>query len=1015
MQRISAGVNDHEKRKTNERGDSMKKVACSLFLSHRELAVSILFWLTVSLLACPLEVFASGAVYNSVIQRAEIMEYGLYEADRLGRIEGAETSMGSLAVANKESVRLIDKTTRIPAEIGRHFGIGHVIHGEPHNARVKYTIKVFTPGLKKPPDPGPQLYSPQDVRIPKEQSSTTTQNLEQWSSYANLNKPAYDFFVFEHEWELVPGTWTFQVWYRDEMLAEQSFDIYSVPKNELNPNVSPTVRKVVEYMSSPECNDCLRAVYMVKVLGNEAAAATPYLIKNLYNYSTDSQTAFDCGCAKETPAALASIGEPAIAPLIESLSSNIWTVREGAMKSILLMGKTAIDPIITAARNGRNLDTRRHAVVLLGEFKENAIIVPPLIYLFKNDYFPEIRYAALESLQKLKDPSSISALEEVLDKEMEIGIRAKTAEVLGSFKDERCLNMLIKVYRKKDEERAVREAALIALALNHNPQKVSPIIKETMQQLVPYEKISILQAISESNNKTYIGILVQSLKDVDMRVREAAMEALIKNKASGEVLKTELSSGNNNFRIPALIELSRRGEPFALKLLPELLVDRKLNNRLDAALILAKKRDSRAFETLMQIARLNEHGSAGLAIRGLGMLGDKRALGFIQESTSHQNSYIVQAALEALGEMSYPGSISHLIKYIAEEPPARTDYTYLARNSLIKLGEQSVAALIDALKVSRGRQLNRVSNEFNNVVQGVGRKSIPYLADAIKFPVIYVKQSAAEALSLFKNAEAASILVSVLSDKKLQRDVQSYLIRIGAPAVKSVLPLLKAKDPNVKLSAAIILGTLGEKSALKPLLKALKDERIRRSAIEPLGGIKHTRAINALIKLLKNDDKYVRRAATQALGTIGHKQAVQPLLELFGREEDHNQRVCILEALGKIGDNRAMPIILAFLHDERSQSRITATEALLRIASPSSAVALLETLTDKESIVRDNSYKALKKITGVDCGLYPDAWRLWMDRNKLPQTVEHEEERTSFFQQILDFISDIFWNIWMWF
>ncbi|MBI5633975.1 MAG: DUF3859 domain-containing protein [Nitrospirae bacterium] len=968
------------------------------------LAGPILSWITLFLLACPSTGFTRSFTDDSVvIHGVEIIEYGLYEADRLGRINEENTSLGSITVLNEETVRLAERTTRIRAEVGKKFGIRYIFHGVPNKAYIEHTIRVITPGLNKPSDPGPSSNLPQNGRAPNRQSAAMSQTTEQWTSHATLEQPAYDFFGFEYEWELVPGTWTFQIWYKNRMLAEQSFEVYPAAAKGLALGVSQPVKKVLEYMTSSECINCLRAVYMVKVLGKEASPALPYLINALSSYSKDNQTAFDCGCAKEAPAAIAAIGGAAVAPLIDNLASNLWTVREGATKALLLLGETAIEPLITTARSGRNLDTRRCALQLLGEFKEDRRIVPPLIELLKTDYFPEIRYAALEALQQFKDPSVMIAAEEVVNNGKDAGIRSKAAELLGGFREQRAVERLIETYQKKVEDYQVREAALKSLVHNHDPLKVAPFVNELLRERDPLKRVTLLQTISASDDMNYATILGRHLVDPDIRVREVAVEGLIKIKTSGDILRPALSSADHKVRIPALFELARRGEPAALNILPELLRDSNSRNRLEAAMILAQKKDNRAFEPLMEIARFKDSEAAATAIRGLGILGDKRALDLIRQAANQENLRIVQAALEALGMMSYPEAITYLIDYIAADHIPSLDYTYAARDSLIKLGEQSVIALISSLRTAGGRRLLRIRNEFKYVVKAVGRASFPHLANAIKSPIIEVKKNTAEALSLFRESDAASILVTALFDREIRHDIERYLRYIGQPSVKSLLHLTDEKNEDVRFSALTILGALGEKNALKPLIKALDNDKQRISAIEALGGIKEPKAVKALLPFLKDENANFRMQAVSSLGLIGDKIAIAPLVDMLGSENDHNAQAHIIEALGNLHARTASQNIIVFLKNENGQMRITAARSLLNIAAPDSAAALVEALDDQESIARDYAYSALKKITQADCGIYPDAWRLWLERNAIPEPAETQQDEMGILEYIAQF------------
>jgi HEAT repeat protein len=102
---------------------------------------------------------------------------------------------------------------------------------------------------------------------------------------------------------------------------------------------------------------------------------------------------------------------------------------------------------------------------------------------------------------------------------------------------------------------------------------------------------------------------------------------------------------------------------------------------------------------------------------------------------------------------------------------------------------------------------------------------------------------------------------------------------------------------------------------------------------------------------------------------------------------------------------------MPFLKDENRQTRITAAEALCRIAAPNSAEALVAALSDPEHVVRDYAYKTLRKMTRVDCGIYPDAWELWLGRNKIFEPPLIKEEEKGFLERIFLFLAEVFQQI----
>jgi len=79
--------------------------------------------------------------------------------------------------------------------------------------------------------------------------------------------------------------------------------------------------------------------------------------------------------------------------------------------------------------------------------------------------------------------------------------------------------------------------------------------------------------------------------------------------------------------------------------------------------------------------------------------------------------------------------------------------------------------------------------------------------------------------------------------------------------------------------------------AVEPLIQALEHEnwKVRRTAAVALGRMKSEKAVEPLIKILKEDDaKLVVMAAAVALGEIGDERAIEPLLDVLTERKDYN-------------------------------------------------------------------------------------------------------------------------------
>jgi len=91
---------------------------------------------------------------------------------------------------------------------------------------------------------------------------------------------------------------------------------------------------------------------------------------------------------------------------------------------------------------------------------------------------------------------------------------------------------------------------------------------------------------------------------------------------------------------------------------------------------------------------------------------------------------------------------------------------------------------------------------------------------------------------------------------------------------KDIQGLIKAlgydKDLQVRVEAAKALGTIRDKNAVHPLLKALNgpDKDVRLVVVWALGKVGDERAVEPLVKALSDPNEYVRRNAAKALRNL---------------------------------------------------------------------------------------------------------------------------------------------------
>jgi HEAT repeat protein len=167
------------------------------------------------------------------------------------------------------------------------------------------------------------------------------------------------------------------------------------------------------------------------------------------------------------------------------------------------------------------------------------------------------------------------------------------------------------------------------------------------------------------------------------------------------------------------------------------------------------------------------------------------------------------------------------------------------------------------------------------------------------------------------------------------------------------LPMLHAhlgadKQSEVRGAIARLLGQLKDASSVDPLTDALEfgstdsaGNGMNKEIAGALGKIGDQKAVPTLMRLMKARDPYVRIEAINALGMLKATKAVDALIDLAQDDSDQNanflSKKCI-QALGEIGDPKAVPMLVKMMFLERRGVSFYAESsfALFQIGRPAS-------------------------------------------------------------------------------
>ncbi len=151
---------------------------------------------------------ATSAAAVADVQRIEIVEYGIYTADKTA----CKRDDQGIERCQRSKVRHAATTWNIPAQIGVEFGLRYRVVGAPNGERVSVKrIWVL---------PGPGFRPPQPAR--------PIRRLERIDE-ATIGGTTFVSYGFDDRWELVPGPWILEFWYEGRKLDEKRFIIEVKP------------------------------------------------------------------------------------------------------------------------------------------------------------------------------------------------------------------------------------------------------------------------------------------------------------------------------------------------------------------------------------------------------------------------------------------------------------------------------------------------------------------------------------------------------------------------------------------------------------------------------------------------------------------------------------------------------------------------------------------------------------------------------------------------------------------
>ncbi len=169
------------------------------------------------------------------------------------------------------------------------------------------------------------------------------------------------------------------------------------------------------------------------------------------------------------------------------------------------------------------------------------------------------------------------------------------------------------------------------------------------------------------------------------------------------------------------------------------------------------------------------------------------------------------------------------------------------------------------------------------------------------------------------------------------------------PTEAAVIVRQGLTDPSsaVKFTACIVAGK-HRLQVLKPLLRQMvahASQRVLPGVIYALARMGDTRHVSELAVLLENSDPVARANTAMVLGRLGDRSAIG-LLRTDEREPIHAVRLAVTSALARLGYPRAVSSLIALSYSRYAEDHLAALNTCRSLATPVAVNVLLAGLSD---------------------------------------------------------------------
>ena len=614
-----------------------------------------------------------------------------------------------------------------------------------------------------------------------------------------------------------------------------------------------------------------------------------------------------------------------VEPVIHFLEDEDTNLR---IQAALILGqrrdRRAIPALIARLRD-EDVNVRFHVIEALGHLHAAEASEALTEIALERDFF--LAFPAIQALTEIGSTLAAPRLVPLLADEM---LRAPVIEALGHLGDEDVTVPLVQLLNTSDAPTDVITDALAGLYARYQSRygagdHIADLVR---RHVTATGTQKILDAIPQMSADRLAGLT----RVLGWLEGEAVLRAL-----------TRLL-GQNAVRSHVIEALVRNGAGVVVPLIEQLQAE-DLDTRLAAAVALGRIGDRRATAPL--IAALADPELTLAAAGALARIGDSAAFDALVSRLGDRDAAVRQAVVAALN------SIGH------EDMPRRIATLLVGDDSIVREAALKIAGYFGYPDC-----LDRVlacCRDANETVRRTAVEQLPFfdgdvfdaLTSALEHDTPPVRAAAAAAMARVEHPSRTAALLRALNDD----------------------------DPWVRFVTLRTLGAIGAPEAVPPVLAAVEKDpapHVRLAAIEVIGRISPSEALDVLEPLATSSNPDIARTAIAALGNVEREEALA-ILECHSRAPQLSTRLATVDALAQRREPR-VPQILQWMAavDKAPEVVSAALAALARVgardheqgsAAARALIALTAEPSRREAAINVLSGLPPRRVADVAAGL----------------------------------------------